>query len=49
MAGSMIAHCSGDAMYFGVIDVLLKTQEEWLFDNENPIKIIKGCTFSWLI
>ena len=36
MAGSMIAHCSGDAMYFGVIDVLLKTQEEWLFDNENP-------------
>ena len=36
MAGSMIAHCSGDTMYFGVIDVLLKTQEEWLFDNENP-------------
>ena len=36
MAGSMIAHCSGDAKYFGVIDVLLKTQEEWLFDNENP-------------
>ena len=36
MAGSMIAHCSGDTKYFGVIDVLLKTQEEWLFDNENP-------------
>ena len=36
MAGSMIAHCSGDNKYFGVIDVLLKTQEEWLFDNENP-------------
>ena len=36
MAGSMIAHCSGDSKYFGVIDVLLKTQDEWLFDNENP-------------
>ena len=36
MAGSMIAHCSGDGKYFGVIDVLLKTQDEWLFDNENP-------------
>ena len=36
MAGSMIAHCSGDNKYFGVIDVLLKTQDEWLFDNENP-------------
>ena len=32
----MIAHCSGDSKYFGVIDVLLKTQDEWLFDNENP-------------
>ena len=36
MAGSMIAHCSGDDKYFGVIDVLLKTQDEWLFENENP-------------
>ena len=36
MAGSMIAHCSGDSKYFGVIDILLKTQDEWLFDNENP-------------
>jgi len=36
MAGSMIAHCSGDNKYFGVIDVLLKTQDEWLFENENP-------------
>ena len=36
MAGSMIAHCSGADKMFGVIDVLLKTQEEWLFDNENP-------------
>ena len=36
MAGSMIAHCSGAGKYFGVIDVLLKTQDEWLFDNENP-------------
>jgi len=25
-----------DGKYFGVIDVLLKTQDEWLFDNENP-------------
>ena len=26
MAGSMIAHCSGDTMYFGVIDVLLNVE-----------------------
>jgi len=36
MAGSMIAHCAGDDKYFGVINVLLKTQDQWLFDNENP-------------
>ena len=36
MAGSMIAHCSGDDKYFGVINVLLKTQDQWLFDNKNP-------------
>jgi len=36
MAGSMIAHCSGDDKYFGVINVLLKTQDQWLMQNENP-------------
>ena len=36
MAGSMIAHCAGDEKYFAVINVLLKTQDQWLFDNENP-------------
>ena len=32
----MIAHCSGDDKYFGVINVLLKTQDQWLMQNENP-------------
>ena len=36
MAGSMIAHCAGEDKYFGVINVLLKTQDQWLFDNKNP-------------
>ncbi len=39
MAGSMIAHCSGDSKYFGVIDVLLKTQDEWSMQGMSSLKV----------
>ena len=40
LAASMVAHCAGPERYFGVLDLLFRTQEKWI-DARSPVEEIK--------
>ena len=40
LAASMVTHCAGPQRYFGVLDLLFRTQEKWI-DARSPIDEIK--------
>lgn len=40
LAASMVTHCSGPQRYFGVLDLLMRTQEKWI-DARSPVDEIK--------
>ncbi|MEE8394189.1 MAG: DsbA family protein [Rhodospirillales bacterium] len=40
MAGAMVARCAGSKKYFGMIDILFRSQEDWT-RGKNPLADIK--------